>query len=260
MTELSQTELRRAMRLTADAGALLLASGGEVSRVQQTMEIMARCLHIEDFHVYVLTNGIFSSTSLGNVSEVRHVPAVSIHLDRVEAVNALSRRLAQGELDLDSAEAELSAIPSMPAYGPRRQLLANAVGSACFGYLFGGGPAEMAAAFAAGLVETLCQQLFARVHVSRLFTDISAALGGSLLVLLVRLLVYPSLNPNSGIIGALMVLTPGVAFTMGIRDLINADYLSGSIRLLSALLVAGCLAVGVAAAWLVYGALRGVLI
>ena len=260
MIELSQTELRRAMRLTADAGALLLASGGEVSRVQQTMEIMARCLHIEDFHVYVLTNGIFSSTSLGNVSEVRHVPAVSIHLDRVEAVNALSRRLAQGELDLDSAEAELSAIPSMPAYGPRRQLLANAVGSACFGYLFGGGPAEMAAAFAAGLVENLCQQLFARVHVSRLFTDISAALGGSLLVLLVRLLVYPSLNPNSGIIGSLMVLTPGVAFTMGIRDLINADYLSGSIRLLSALLVAGCLAVGVAAAWLVYGALRGVLV
>ena len=260
MIELSQTELRRAMRLTADAGALLLASGGEVSRVQQTMEIMARCLHIEDFHVYVLTNGIFSSTSLGNVSEVRHVPAVSIHLDRVEAVNALSRRLAQGELDLDSAEAELAVIPSMPAYGPRRQLLANAVGSACFGYLFGGGPAEMAAAFAAGLVETACQQLLARVHVSRLFTDISAALGGSLLVLLVRLLVYPSLNPNSGIIGALMVLTPGVAFTMGIRDLINADYLSGSIRLLSALLVAGCLAVGVAAAWLVYGALRGVLV
>ena len=260
MTELSQTELRRAMRLTADAGALLLASGGEVSRAQQTMEIMARCLHIEDFHVYVLTNGIFSSTSLGNVSEVRHVPAVSIHLDRVEAVNALSRRLAQGELDLDSAEAALAAIPSMPAYGPRRQLLANAVGSTCFGYLFGGGPAEMAAAFAAGLVETVCQQLFARHHISRLFTDISAALGGSLLVLLVRLLMYPSLSPNSAIIGALMVLTPGVALTMGIRDLINADYLSGSIRLLSALLVAGCLAVGVAAAWLVYGALRGVLV
>ena len=109
-------------------------------------------------------------------------------------------------------------------------------------------------------METVCQQLFARHRISRLFTDISAALGGSLLVLLVRLLVYPSLNPNSAIIGALMVLTPGVAFTMGIRDLINADYLSGSIRLLSALLVAGCLAVGVAAAWLVYGALRGVLV
>ena len=250
----------RALELVMDCGQAMLANGGEVFRAQDTMEIMARSLGITDFQVYVLTNGIFSSTSLGNMSEVRHVPAVSIHLDRVEAVNALSRRLAQGELDLDSAEAALAAIPSMPAYGPRRQLLANAVGSACFGYLFGGGPAEMAAAFAAGLVETICQQAFAKHRISRLFTDISAALGGSLLVLLVRLLVYPSLYPNSAIIGALMVLTPGVAFTMGIRDLINADYLSGSIRLLSALLVAGCLAAGVAAAWLVYGALRGVLV
>lgn len=248
------------MRLTADAGALLLASGGEVSRAQETMEIMARCLHITDFNVYVLTNGIFSSTSGSAVSEVRHVPRVSIHLDRVEAVNALSRRLAQGELDLDSAEAELAAIPAMPSYGPRRQLLANAVGSACFSYLFGGALPEILAAFAAGALEDITNQFCGRHHISRLFTDIAAALAGSLLVLLCRQFVYPRLNPNSAIIGALMVLTPGVAFTMGIRDLINADYLSGSIRLLSALLVAGCLAVGVAAAWLIYGMVRGVLV
>lgn len=260
MAELSEQQLHRAMRLTADAGALMLASGGEVSRAQETMEIMARCLHIQDFNVYVLTNGIFSSTSGGAVSEVRHVPSVSIHLERVEAVNALSRRLAAGELTLDSAEQELARIPEMGSYGPRRQLAASAVGSACFAYLFGGGPAEMAAAFVAGALEAACQQTLARHRISRLFTDITASLAGSLLVLLTRLLVYPRLNPNNAIIGALMVLTPGVAFTMGIRDLINGDYLSGSIRLLSALLVAGCLAVGVAGAWLVYGALRGVLV
>lgn len=42
-----------------------------------------------------------------------------------------------------------------------------------------------------------------------------------------------------------MVLTPGVSLAMGIRDIINADYLSGAIRLLDAVLVAGCLAGGV---------------
>ena len=47
-----------------------------------------------------------------------------------------------------------------------------------------------------------------------------------------------------------MVLTPGVALTMGIRDILNADYLSGSIRLLDAVLVAGSIACGVAMAWL----------
>ena len=65
-----------------------------------------------------------------------------------------------------------------------------------------------------------------------------------------RLLLLPELQVNFAIIGALMVLTPGVALTMGIRDILNADYLSGSIRLLDAVLVAGSIACGVAMAWL----------
>ena len=53
------------------------------------------------------------------------------------------------------------------------------------------------------------------------------------------------------IIGALMVLTPGVALTMGVRDILNGDYLSGSIRLLDALLIAGSIAGGVVLGWIV---------
>ena len=52
------------------------------------------------------------------------------------------------------------------------------------------------------------------------------------------------------IIGALMVLTPGVALTMGVRDILNGDYLSGSIRLLDALVIAGSIAGGVVLGWI----------
>ncbi len=85
--------LERAADLVMDAGQTLLENGGEVFRVQQTMEIMAHSLGVRDFHVYVLTNGIFASASMGsthNVSLIRHVPSVSIHLGRVEAINELS--------------------------------------------------------------------------------------------------------------------------------------------------------------------------
>ena len=51
------------MDLVLDAGQLMLENGGEVFRAQQTMEIMARSLHLQEFHVYVLTNGIFASAS-----------------------------------------------------------------------------------------------------------------------------------------------------------------------------------------------------
>ena len=49
---------------------------------------------------------------------------------------------------------------------------------------------------------------------------------------------------NHAAIGALMILTPGVAFTMSIRDFVRGDYLSGTIRMIDAVLVAACLACG----------------
>ena len=46
----------RALELVMDGGQTLLANGGEVFRVQQTMEIVAASLGVQDFHVYVLTS------------------------------------------------------------------------------------------------------------------------------------------------------------------------------------------------------------
>ena len=107
----------RALELVMDGGQTLLANGGEVFRVQQTMEIMAASLGVQDFHVYVLTNGIFASAHLPggeSVTLVRHVPTVSIHLGRVEAVNELSRELAAGKLGVVEAEQKLAAAPASP--------------------------------------------------------------------------------------------------------------------------------------------------
>ena len=80
----------RALELVMDGGQTLLANGGEVFRVQQTMEIMAASLGVQDFHVYVLTNGIFASAQNGTVSAVRHVPVVSTNLGHVEAILGLT--------------------------------------------------------------------------------------------------------------------------------------------------------------------------
>ena len=118
--------LERAADLVMDAGQTLLENGGEVFRVQQTMEIMAHSLGVRDFHVYVLTNGIFASASMGsthNVSLIRHVPSVSIHLGRVEAINELSRELAAGRLGVEEAEARLQQARSVPRTSPAGERL-----------------------------------------------------------------------------------------------------------------------------------------
>ena len=156
-------------------------------------------------------------------------------------MNAISRELAEGKLDLDGAEKALRDACAIPAYGFRVSLLAGAVGSGCFAFLFGGAGPEIVTAFCAGIVEMLIMQLFHKGGVSKVFTDIAAAAACTALALAVRGVWGAGYNPSGAIIGALMVLTPGVALTMGIRDIINADYLSGTIRLFDALLCAGCL-------------------
>lgn len=238
-----------ALDLVMDAGQTLLENGGEVFRVQDTMEIMAKSLGVQDFNVYVLTNGIFASAQKGRLSEVRHIPAVNVHLARVEAINTISRRLAAGELSFPAAEQAVAAARSLSPGNPNTELWASVVGSGCFAFLFGGGAPEVAVAALAGVAEQLVGRALNRCGVSRMLRDIAAAACVTAVAVLARQLL-PALNPNTAIIGALMALVPGVALTMGVRDIINGDYLSGAIRLLSALLIAGSLACGVVLAWL----------
>ena len=60
-------------------------------------------------------------------------------------------------------------------------------------------------------------------------------------------------NLQSTIIGCLMILTPGVAITNSLRDIMSGDYISGTARMLEALLTATFIAVGVGIMMVILG-------
>ena len=134
----SDEQRRRIMDFIMAAGETLLENGAEVFRVEQTMEIMARSFHLREFHVYVLTNGIFASAGTAEIAEVRNVPVRTTHLGRVAAVNALSREIAAGGVTLDEAEHCLAEARRIPFPKGKTQLLAGMSGTACFALIFGG--------------------------------------------------------------------------------------------------------------------------
>ena len=70
----------------------------------------------------------------------------------------------------------------------------------------------------------------------------------SIFVTLSSILIYSTGLPvlqDKIVIGSIMILVPGIAFTTSIRDIYNGDYLSGTIHLIDALLTAACIAAGV---------------
>ena len=133
---------RMALNVAALAGDILLASGAEIFRVEETINRIAHAYGIDSCDPFVLSSGFFltaDSNSDQNFAWVRHIPLSATRLDRVTAVNQLSREIEHGFYTPEEAYQKLQDIQQMPAKRNLCQILASGVGSGCFCYLFRSG-------------------------------------------------------------------------------------------------------------------------
>ena len=178
------------------------------------------------------------------------------HLNCTEVSNELSRQIAAGGLTLDEAEAQLARAQRIPFPNDWVQLVAGLSGAFCFAMICGGTLRAGLAAAVAGLAANGYLLLCERLHLPGGFRKITTA---SLITLVCLPLCHLlGTEASHAIIGTLMILTPGIAFTMGIRDFVQGDYLSGTIRMIDALLVAACIAIGTGFVLWCYSLLTGV--
>lgn len=243
-----------AAALSFRMGELLLRSGAEIFRVQETMERVARAYGITDFDAYVLSNALFAVAVENGVrteTKLKFVPSATIHFGRIAALNQLSREIAAGMVPLEEAARRTEEAAAIPYTKPLYLVIGCAVGSGCFSFLFGGSLADAAAAVLCGAILQVFLNLLDRRTASKFITNLAAsALVAVSAVALHALGLGNSLDKI--IIGSIIRLVPGVALTTSIRDFLNGDYLSGTIRMIDAFLVGGCIAIGVGAVVMFY--------
>lgn len=257
---MATTQQSIVLETVALAGEILLASGAEIFRVDDTMQRIAKAYHSEDFQPFVLGNGIFltiiDSDSGQSRAKVRHVPLASSRLDKIDAVNQLSREIEQGRHTPAEALLKLKAIHVLPKIKPIFQVLASGLGSAAFCFFYGGTVADSLAAFCAGFCLYAYFVFVVKGRLSKIVTNLSgAALATLVSVLLVRWGLGETLSTVT--VGAIIPLLPGVAFTNAIRDIAHEDYISGAVRIMDVAVVVLCTAVGVSAVLFCFGGLGG---
>ncbi len=235
------------MELALQAGHLLLENGAEIFRVEDTMDRICHHYGVESGNEFVLSNGIFITAGDDRekfFAKVQHIPVSGTHLDKVTAINQLSREIEEGRYTVEEALKVLEQIKNAPGKRQRTLVLASGVGSAAFCFLFGGGLEDAFAAFLAGFVLYLYVLFFSSKHLSKIVGNIG---GGALVTVLCGLMYRAGLgvHPNYMVIGSIMPLIPGVPFTNSIREMADGDYISGSVRMLDAMLVFLCIAIGV---------------
>lgn len=250
---------RRVLNLALDAGHILLENGAEIARVEETMEKICTHYGVQTGEFFVLSNGIFTTaghTTDKSYARVQHIPVKGTQMDRIVAVNQLSREIVAGRYEhIEEAEKQLEVIRQMPRTRLWKQVLASGAGSGFFCVLFGGGVLDCVSSFIAGFLLYL-YVLRVGSHLSKIVNNI---IGGMLVVLICLACksLIPGTNLSPMISGAIMPLVPGVAFTNGIRDIAGSDYLSGTVRLLDAILVFLSIAIGVGVMFTIYHALTG---
>ena len=85
--------------LAYEAGSILLENGAEISRVEETMRRIASHYGVEDEDFFVLSNGIIATDK--GYARSKFIPIKGASLDKVVAVNQLSRAVAQGQCSLE---------------------------------------------------------------------------------------------------------------------------------------------------------------
>ncbi len=227
--------------MAVEAGAIMLSSGGEISRVEETIGHVARAFGVHRVDAYATPTGLFvTGEGLDGAIHtiVRRVPQSTRDLSAVVAVNDLSRRAVRGLLALEEAEAELEAIRvSPPPYTSTVVLLAAGIGSAASSFLFGGSSLDMIGAAVAG---TLVQSIAAIIEDRGWGVFARAWAGGFLAAAAATVLqrIVPSFSVNYIVVGAIMTLVPGVTITNALRDIMGGQLVSGVARIGEALAVA----------------------
>ena len=248
------TNTPKILDLTYEAGAILLENGAEISRVEETMHRIADHFGVEDESFFVLSNGIMMTGK--GFARTKFIPIKGASLDKVVAVNQLSREVAEGRWTLEEVGEKLKQIRAMKPKRAWEQILASAVGSAAFCILFGGGFADCLASFVAGFLLWVFVLFVGMRHLSRIVNTVTGGLLSSLVCFgLYRIGLGNHLS--NMIIGAIIPLIPGIAFTNGIRDMANEDFIAGTTRLLDAMLSFFCIALGVALAFMLDGNVFG---
>jgi len=242
------------MDLALNMGEKMLRSGAEIYRVEDTMRRVCRAYSAERAEVFSITSCIILTVQLPDEAaktQIRRIDGYDTDLTRLEKLNEFSRYICEEIPPLDEAITMFSGIEPTSDRPCVRAVLYAFV-SASFSVFFGGGVRE--ALISAGIAVCLfyLEYFFSRMRLNRFFlVFLTSAICGFLAATSARFgLVH---RVDRIIIGNIMPLVPGLAFTTSIRDMVNGDIISGLLRLVESLFLAVALAAGFAIALLPFG-------
>lgn len=241
-------QAERILASILDAGELLLTSGAEVARVEDTMRRLAHAYGFVRADVLTITACMVVTVHTVDeqvITQTRRIQRRGTDMRCIEAVNELSREVCRKPISPDELHERLQSIRATPDTMRHRALIAHLIVAGAFAVFFGGtwrdGIAAMLCSVILYLIGCVCDRISLQPLVSTMFSS-------AVLCAAAALTVKAGLGENLDyiIIGNIMLLIPGIPFVNSMRDIFVGDTITGLLSAFEAVLRALAIAGGCA--------------
>ncbi len=237
-----------------DVGEHILRHGGEVYRVEDTINRICRSYGAKHVEVFCITSVIISAIRMPDgeySSQIRRVYDTDNDLFKLERLNDVSRRLCRETPSRKTAMEIIEEAKKATPYSKYISYLGACIAVSAFAMFFGGSYRD---AISGAIVEILVLTIGGLIpkHLNKIaITTIQSFAAGFLSIMSVY--IGLAQNTDKVMIGTIMILIPGIAFGNSIRDIFNGDLISGALKLFQSIIIALAIAFGFSVALLWFG-------
>ncbi|OUQ54309.1 hypothetical protein B5E60_03030 [Alistipes sp. An116] len=240
-------ELTEILDFIAEYATYLLGSGVHTSRAIRNSQRIGRSLGVD-----VQLSSFQRSTILTvrddesgeAITRVVRIPSLPISFERNSDLSALSWDALDERLPLDEIRRRYDELTAKPLIDPIFVLLTVGLANASFCRLFGGDWTAMAIVFTSTLVGYAAKQRMQAHGVNHFLIFIVAAFMASLCA---SSALRFDCTAETALATSVLFLVPGVPLINGVIDIVEGHILIGCSRLINALLLIICIAIGLAA-------------
>ncbi len=232
------------------AGELMLQSGAETFRVEETITRILKTSGQARTEAIAYATGIMMTLDgkdSGVISMVVRIGDRETNLGQVCEVNHISRLYCDAKITLEEANRRLKAIRGVKRYPDWVITVCAVVTSAAFTLLLGGGVFDCLFAAVYGVLQVLFLFLNRKIRINRFILNMITAFFVALMTEVLVLVSQIPINQELLIAGSIMPMLPGVALTNALRDTLQGDYMSGTVRTIEAIMVAVAIGIGIGA-------------
>ena len=239
-----------------DIGEEMLKSGAENFRLEDALYRMLKSYGFVRYDVFVIPSNIqvTAKTPEGEfITQVRHIETSENDFDRLDYLNNLSRYVCAHKPDADQLKIKFEEVMNRPEQPEILRYVAGVMGGAGFAVFFGCGFMDAIVAVVVSLMIVFVGKwLSTREGNLMIYNLILAFLSEIIIILATRNGI--GTHPDRIMIGIVMLLISGLGTTNGFRELLQRDFISGSINILNSILGATGIALGIALAMMVFHA------